>query len=205
VIIYVGRALSERSSIRIYIRLNGVLSTAELAALSRRSECAACGVAQLQGRRGDYHIERDPPDAGFARNADPDYKHQHEGGRRKKDKDLITQAKHRAAEYGDNCEREQQPCPQVKVLLFIFRYPCVFCGIDTSGRRIATDRPDRGALLALEIGTELRGIRPGVGYRPPALSGIKKPRTVSGSQARPVFVLWRRYASTRAPTYSLML
>jgi hypothetical protein len=98
VTIYVGRALSERSSIRIYIRLNGVLSTAELAALSRRSECAACGVAQLQGRRGDYHIERDRPDAGLARNADPDYKHQHEGGRRKKDKDLIAQAKHRAAE-----------------------------------------------------------------------------------------------------------
>jgi hypothetical protein len=90
--------LSERSSIRIYIRLNDVLSTAELAALPRRSECAACGVAQLQARRGNYHIQRDPPDAGSARNADPDYKHQHEGGRRKKDKDLITQAKHGAAE-----------------------------------------------------------------------------------------------------------
>src|SRR6516162_7300801 len=103
--------LSERSSIRIYIRLNDVLSTAELAALPRRSECAACGVAQLQGRRGDYHIQRDPPDAGSARNADPDYKHQHEGGRRKKDKDLISQSKPRAAEYGDNCECEQQPQP----------------------------------------------------------------------------------------------
>jgi hypothetical protein len=124
--------LSERSSTRIYIRLNDVLSTAELAALPRRSECAASGVAQLQGRRGDYHIQRDPPDAGSARNADPDYNHQHEGGSRKKDKDLITQAKHRAAEDGDNCEREQQPRPRVRVLLFIFQYPCVFCEIDTS-------------------------------------------------------------------------
>jgi hypothetical protein len=93
----------ERSSTRIYIRLRDVLSPAELAALPRRSECAASGIAELQGRRGDHHIQGDPPDAGSARNADPDYKHQYEGGRRKKDKDLISQAKHRAAEYRDNC------------------------------------------------------------------------------------------------------
>src|SRR6266446_9619789 len=123
--------LSERSSTRIYIRLRDVLSPAELAALPRRSECAASGIAQLQGRRGDHHIQRDPPDAGSLCNADPDYKHQHERGRRKKDKDLITQAKHHAAEYGDNCECEQQPRPRMRVLLFILRYPCVFCGIDT--------------------------------------------------------------------------
>jgi hypothetical protein len=92
--------------------LNGVFFSAELAALPRRSECAASGVAQLQGRRGDDHIQGDPPDADSARNADPDYKHQHERGRRKKDKDLITQAKHRATDYGDNCECEQQPRPE---------------------------------------------------------------------------------------------
>jgi len=91
--------------------LRDVFSTAELAALPRRSKSAASGVAQLQGRRGDHHIQRDPPDAGSARNGDPDYKHQHERGHRKKDKDLISQAKHCAAEYGDNCECEQQPQP----------------------------------------------------------------------------------------------
>src|SRR6516165_10960797 len=124
--------LSERSSTRIYIRLRDVLSTAELAALPRRSECAASGVAQLQGRRGDHHIQRDSPDAGSLRNADPDYKHQHERGHRKKDKDLITQAKHRATDYGDNCECEQQPRPRMRVLLFVFEHPCVFCEIDIS-------------------------------------------------------------------------
>ena len=93
---------SEGSSTGIYILLRDVLVTAELAALPRRSECAASGVA---------HFQRDPPDAGSARNADPDYKHQHERGRWKKDKDLMSQSKHRAAEYGDNCECEQQPQP----------------------------------------------------------------------------------------------
>jgi len=102
---------SEGSSTGIYILLRDVLVTAELAALPRRSECAASGVAQLQSRHGDHHFQRDPPDAGSARNADPDYKHQHERGRWKKDKDLISQSKPRAAEYGDNCEREQQPQP----------------------------------------------------------------------------------------------
>jgi hypothetical protein len=58
------------------------------------------------GRRGDHHIEGDPPHAGSARNADPDYKYRHEGDRRKKDKDLISQAKRRAAEYRDNCDYE---------------------------------------------------------------------------------------------------
>ena len=72
----------------------------------------------LQGRRGDHHIQRDSPDAGSLRNADPDYKHQHERGDRKKDKHLITQAKHRATDYGDNCECEQQPRPRMRVLLF---------------------------------------------------------------------------------------
>jgi hypothetical protein len=112
--------LSERSRIRIYIRLNDVLSTAELTALPRRSECAASGVAQLQGRRGDHHVQGDPPDGGSARSADPDYKHQYEGGRGKKDKDLISQAKHRAAEYGDNCEYEQQqPRPRMRMPLLL--------------------------------------------------------------------------------------
>jgi hypothetical protein len=89
---------SEGSSTGIYILLRDVLVAAELAALPRRSECAASGVAQLQGRHGDHHFQRDPPDAGSARNADPDYKHQHERGRWKKDKDLMSQSKHRAAE-----------------------------------------------------------------------------------------------------------
>jgi hypothetical protein len=84
---------------------------------ARRSKRAPSGVAQLQGRRGDHHIQRDPPDASSARNADPDYKHEHERGRRKKDKDLITQAKHRATEYateyGDNCECEHTTSPPV--------------------------------------------------------------------------------------------
>jgi hypothetical protein len=145
VINYVPRCLflklSERSRIRIYIRLNDVLSTAELPALPRRSERAASGVAQLQGRRGDHHIQADPPDAGSTRNADPDYKQQYEGGRRQKDKDLITQAEHRATKYGDNCEYEQQqPRPRMRMLLFIFLYPCVFCGINTS----LVSRPGRG-------------------------------------------------------------
>jgi hypothetical protein len=138
--------LSERSKVRIYVRLNGVFSSAELAALPRRSECAASGVAQLQGRRGDHHIQRNTPYVGSVRNADPDYKQQHEGGRRKKDKDLISQAKHCAAEYGDNCEYEQQPRPRIRVLLCIFRYPCVFCGIDTS--LVSTWAPEPTGLSA---------------------------------------------------------
>jgi hypothetical protein len=109
--------LSERSKVRIYVRLNGVFFSAELAALPRRCECAASGVAQLQRRRGDHHIQGDPPDAYSTRNVDPDYKHQHEGGRRKKDKDLISQAKHCATEYGDNCEYEQQSRPRMRLLL----------------------------------------------------------------------------------------
>jgi hypothetical protein len=124
-----------------------VLSTAELTALPRRSECAASGVAQLQGRRGDHHIQGDPPDAGSARNAGPDYKHQYEGGRRKKDGDFISQAKHRACEYGDNCDYEQQPRPRVRVLLFIFEYPCVFCEIDTSST-LARTICDADAIVA---------------------------------------------------------
>jgi hypothetical protein len=57
---------------------------------------------------------------------------------------------------------------------------------------------DREALLALEID-------PRVGYHPPVPSGIKKPWTIVGWQARLVFVLWRRRANTRVLTYSLML
>jgi hypothetical protein len=89
------------------------VSNSILAALPRRSKRAPSGVAQLQGGRGDHHIQRDPPDASSARNSDPDYKHEHERGRRKKDKDLITQAKHRATEYGDNCECEHTTSPPV--------------------------------------------------------------------------------------------
>src|ERR1700730_7204544 len=44
---------------------------------------------------------------------DPDAKHEHERGRREKDKDLITQAKHRATEYGDNCQCEHTTSPPV--------------------------------------------------------------------------------------------
>ena len=80
---------------------------------ARRSKRAPSGVAQLQGRHGDHHIQRDPPDASSVRNADPDDKHEHERGRREKDKDLITQAKHRATEYGDNCQCEHTTSPPV--------------------------------------------------------------------------------------------
>jgi hypothetical protein len=145
-----------------------VFSSAELAALPRRSECAASGVAQLQGRRGDHHIQRNTPDASSVRNTDPDYKYQHEGGRRKKDKDLISQAKHCATEYGDNCEYEQQSRPRMRVLLFIFRYPCVFCGIDTS--LVSTWAPEPAGLsatnaqmirLAVILASALSGFRCG--------------------------------------------
>ena len=64
-----------------HVGLRGVLSTVELAALSRRSKRAPSGVAQLQGCRGDHHVQRDPPDASSSRNADPDYKHEHERDR----------------------------------------------------------------------------------------------------------------------------
>src|SRR5262249_19102542 len=188
--------------------LRDVFSTAELAALPRRSKSAASGVAQLQGRRGDHHIQRDPPDAGSARNGDPDYKHQHERGHRKKDKDLISQANTAPPSTVTIVSVSNNLSPRMRVAALILRYPRVFCGIALplragAYRTIALQRIDRTVERywhgKLELNYE--EFAQEWGYRPAALSGIKKPRTASARRPG----RWLRCANTRAPTYSLML
>src|SRR5262249_7487213 len=97
--------------------------------------------------------------------------------------------------------------PRMRVAALILRYPRVFCGIDTSPARrslqdysLATDRPDRGAVLAREIGTELRGIRPGVGLPTGSAEWNQETADRVGSQARPMAPL-RQYARTHLQPY----
>lgn len=95
--------------------------------------------------------------------------------------------------------------PRMRVLLFILRYPCVFCGIDTNlgaraYRTIALQRIDRTVERYWHWTLELNYEE----FETPALSGIKKPRTVSTSQGpagiRALTAL-RQYAHTPLQPY----
>jgi len=200
--------LSERSRTRTYILLRDVFSTAELAALPRRSKCAASGVAQLRAvvatiissailqmpapRATPTPITNTNTNVAAGRRIKTLYRRP----------STAPPSKVTIVSVSNNLS------PRMRVAALILRYPRVFCGIDTSlragaYRTIALQRIDRTVKRywhgKLELNYE--EFAQELGYRPAALSGIKKPRTASARRPG----RWLRCANTRAPTYSLML